>query len=101
MRPVKMDKGCVQKHKLLCPPDPVFRDSGSPSGLPFLRDGGRSQNLKKLYILPEKISEKLGEMPVFRVPGSFLGIDIDISAVFRYNKESAASAGKSGADCIS
>jgi hypothetical protein len=80
---------------------PVFRDSGSPSGLPFLRDGGRSQNLKKLYILPEKISEKLGEMPVFRVPGSFLGIDIDISAVFRYNKESAASAGKSGADCIS
>ena len=29
MRPVKMDKGCVQKHKLLCPPDPAVKDANT------------------------------------------------------------------------
>lgn len=46
----------------------------------------------KLYILSEKPPAKLGEMPVFPRASRFLRIDIDNSAVFRYNKKSAVRA---------
>ena len=46
----------------------------------------------KLYILSEKPPAKLGEMPVFPRVSRFLRIDIDNSAVFRYNKKSAVRA---------
>ena len=62
------------------------RTSGSPTRLPFC------VAFHKTVHIVRKAAGKTGEMPVFPRVSRFLRIDIDNSAVFRYNKKSAVRA---------